>query len=337
MEVLMKNSLIIATLLGVFILATVPEHALTMGLDVVGKGAVCSAPTMSISGKFTSTGAVYTAGGNCTTTGSLGNSIIFQWSGTGSYSNKTASEKVVVPAAPISQASHPYGTWETIYNCPSDPWLTGATCKVVSAKDDSPENAKALEGQFDYLRSQRPITASVTQPQRDALLAKRDSDLKAIAKAEAEQRRGAEIRQTTPAQMAVGQVYPPTILSPRAGQQFYVHMPVPIRLAPPQGSNATGYVINFQLKDPDPRKNYWIPVWTNISVDASQAQSANGYTGFGPYDAGMAGRFASSPGRWRVNAQVFSPRQSVLSDWVEFVVIPLPANPAAAVRRPLTK
>jgi hypothetical protein len=166
----------------------------------------------------------------------------------------------------------------------------------------------------------------VTQAQRDALLAKRDSDLKAIAKAEAEQRRGAKIRQTTPQQVVVGEMLPPIILAPKAGQRFYTGTPVPIRLAPPQGANVNGYLINLEMKDP---KNNWTPVWTNIGVDAAQAQSAAGFTGFGPDSGTMVGAFPSRPGTWRVSTQVSSPRPSRWSDWVEFgVTPPPPVNPA---------
>jgi len=250
----MKRVLFFSLALGVWL--TFAPKAFSIGLDVVGKGPECSAPSMTISGDFTSTGATYTAGGNCTTVGSLGSQIIFQWTGRGTFSNNVAAEKIVVPPAPLSQASHPYGEWETIYSCPSDPWLTGVACKVTNARSDGASNAKALEGQFDFLRSQRPVTAAVTQVQRDALLAKRDADLRAIAKAEAEQRRGAEIRQATPQQMVVGEIFPPTILAPAPGQRFYVQMPVPIRLSPPQGSSVNGYLINLEMKDP---KNNWTP------------------------------------------------------------------------------
>jgi hypothetical protein len=321
----MKRVLFFSLALGVWL--TFAPNAFSIGLDVVGKGPECSAPSMTISGDFTSTGATYTAGGNChSNTGSLGTEIPFSWTGRGAFSNNIAEEKIVVPPAPLSQASHPYGEWETIYSCPSDPWLTGVACTVTKTRSDGASNAKALESQFDSLRSQRPVTAAVTQAQRDALLAKRDADLKAIAKAEAEQRRGAEIRQATPQQMVVGEIFAPTIRAPTPGQRFYVQTPVPIRLASPQGSSVNGYLINLEMKDP---KNNWTPVYTNIGVDAAQAESATGFMGFGPDSGGMVGSFPLKPGTWRVNAQVSSPRPSRWSDWVEFGVIPPPpVNPA---------
>jgi hypothetical protein len=320
----MKRVLFFSLAVGVWL--TFAPNAFSIGLDVVGKGYPCSAPSMTISGDFTSTGATYTAGGDCNTTGSLGTEIPFSWTGRGAFSNNIAEEKIVVPPAPLSQASHPYGEWETIYSCPSDPWLTGVACTVTKTRSDGASNAKALESQFDSLRSQRPVTAAVTQAQRDALLAKRDADLKAIAKAEAEQRRGAEIRQATPQQMVVGEIFAPTIRAPTPGQRFYVQTPVPIRLASPQGSSVNGYLINLEMKDP---KNNWTPVYTNIGVDAAQAESATGFMGFGPDSGGMVGSFPLKPGTWRVNAQVSSPRPSRWSDWVEFGVIPPPpVNPA---------
>ncbi len=326
------TSLIGGFAIWLFTLIALPTNSLSVGIDVVGKGAVCSAPSMTITGEFTAAGASYAAGGNCTSfrTGSLETSITFQWTGRGTYSQNTAVERIVVLPAPLSQASHPYGEWQTIYSCPSDPWLTGVTCKVVSALDDSAENAKALQAQFDFLRSQRPVTAAITQAQRDALLTKRDSDLKAIAKIEAEQRRGAEIRQTTPQQITVGWILPPTILAPSTAQQLYPQRPIPIRLAPPQGAIAESYVINLEIRD---AKNNWIPAW-NVGVPAAEAHSAAGFRGFGPDSGAMVGKFPSRPGIWRLNAQIASPRPSPWSDWVPFAVISLPTtNPAGRLTK----
>ena len=131
----MKRVLFFSLALGVWL--TFAPNVFSIGLDVVGKGPECSAPSMTISGDFTSTGATYTAGGNChSNTGSLGTEIPFSWTGRGAYSNNIAEEKIVVPPAPLSQASHPYGEWETIYSCPSDPWLTGVACTVTKARSD---------------------------------------------------------------------------------------------------------------------------------------------------------------------------------------------------------
>ncbi len=324
----MKSWLTVA-MFALLIVAASSEHAFSFGLDVVGTGAACNVPAMSITAKFSSTGAIYSAGGGCVARGSLGSSISFQWSGTGSYSNGAASEKIIVPEAPISQPYHPYGKWETIYKCPSDPWLTGASCNIVSQSDNSSKDAKVMEGQFAPLRSQRPLTASLTQAQSDALVAQRASDLRAQA-------RGNVARGATAQQTVAGLVTFPSVLSPSAGQAFYMGMPVAIRLGPPNGWNVADYLVNLQLRDPDPRKNSWTSIWT-ISVPAAQAQSAAGFTGFGPASGQSVGTFASRPGRWHINAQVSSPRQSALSDWVEFTVIsPPPLNvrgPAGLIKK----
>jgi hypothetical protein len=124
-------------------------------------------------------------------------------------------------------------------------------------------------------------------------------------------------------------MFPPIIRAPTPGQRFYVQMPVPIRLRPPEGASITsvnGYLINLEMKDP---KNNWTPVYTNIGVDATQAHSDTGFTGFGPDNGGMVGSFPLRPGAWRVSAQVSSPKPSRLTDWVEFNVMPPPpVNPA---------
>lgn len=51
-----------------------------------------------------------------------------------------------------------------------------------------------------------------------------------------------------------------------------------------------------------------------IPVTSADAQSPGGYTGFG------AGAFPSSPGAWRISAQVSAPNQSGWSNAVEFKV-----------------
>jgi hypothetical protein len=310
----MKRVLFFSLAVGVWL--TFAPNAFSIGLDVVGKGYPCSAPSMTISGDFTSTGATYTAGGDCNTTGSLGTEIPFSWTGRGAFSNNIATEKIVVPPAQLSQASHPYGEWETIYSCPSDPWLTGVACTVTKARSDGA--SKALESQFDSLRSQRPITAAVTQAQRDALLAKRD------AAEAAEQRRRAEIRQSTPQQMGsqqtiVSQAFFPSIKSPGKGQNFVAQNPIPIMLVPPQGWNPTSYMVNVEINGYS----------CNIPVAAGEAESAAGYRGFG---AGKPPCYLAIPGSYRLRAQIDSPRQSGWSNWVDFTVAPPRVSTPAGIK-----
>src|SRR5712692_5111166 len=226
-----------------FILTTMLTNAFG---DIAGKGPPCTMGSITVSS--TPVANTYTVKGSCSSTGSLGSTITFPWRASGiySYADNTATENNTVEPARIDQPSHPYGQWRGTYKCPGDPWLTQfyapstgkVTCSLLSKLVNVPAlKDKSLEAYFNNPFDYQPLTAvDLTQPQRDALLAKRDSDLKAIAKAEAEQRRGAEIRQTTPQQMVVGEMFPPTILAPTAGQQFYAQMPVPIRLAPRQGS-----------------------------------------------------------------------------------------------------
>jgi len=297
--------------------------------DIVGKAPPCTID--SISGNFTNTSATYAAKGTCRSSGSLGSTITFPWRVTGLYpsANSTAKEDIVVDAPSISEPSHPYGKWSATYYCPGDPWLTQfyapstgkITCHIVSRYADTPVfKDNSLEEYFDNSFNYQPLTAiDLTPQQRNALLAKKDSDLKALAKTEEEQRRGAAVRQATPHQIVVGELFPPTILAPTPGQQFYVRLPVPIRLAPSQGAVAAGYVISLEMRDVN---NNWIPAYPNIGVDAAQAQSAAGFTQFGP-DGGQnkVGAYPSRVGTWRVSAQVSVPKPSRWSQPVLFTIL----------------
>ena len=112
----------------------------------------------------------------------------------------------------------------------------------------------------------------------------------------------------------------PSILAPTKGQGFFAQSALPIRLAPPQGLNATSYLVAVQRRDP---QGNWI-LQTNLPIAAAVAQSAQGYTGFGAGGTGTSKSLAllTAPGAWRLNAQIAAPNQSGWSDWVEFSVLP---------------
>jgi len=323
----MKTRLAVSVIsIGLGTLLGTTEPASAGGLDVVGKAPPC---TEFITGTFTRTSDAYKVEGTCTSGGSLGSKITFPWKAAGAYSevDHTAREVITVDPAPISQPSHPYGRWEGIYRCPGDPWLvwfnpsTGRpTCNAVALSGDSPVKDQDLQAYFNALREYSPATAdNLTQAQRDALLAKKDSDLKAIAKAEAEQRRGAAVRQSTPDQMVVVVPGPPIILAPKSGQQFYARLPVQIRLAPPQGASVTAYAISLEMRDAN---NHWTPMYPNLGIDAAEAQSAAGFTRFGSDGGGnTVGALPSRVGTWRVSAQVALPKPSRWSEPVVFSIL----------------
>jgi len=322
--------------LFLFLSVTTLRDALSMGFDSTGTASSgCYLKSMTINGTFAATGAQYTARGTCYRTGSLGSTITFSWTANGTFSNNSAEETLVVPPALISQPSHPYGKWYTKYSCPSgDPWLTGAACAVITATGDSPVKDQNLQNQFSRARLERPITASLTQAQRNALAASRDSQFAAAA--EAERRRAAQLMQGAAQSSATSYSggFFPTVLLPKPKQIFFSQTSIAIKLAPPQSRSTTqinidgspimtvwsvsSYTVYIQQKAAN---GAWTPHAT-IPIGGHDAQSAAGYMGWG--SGGKDGKslaFLATPGAWRLNAQATSPRQSGASDWVEFSVV----------------
>lgn len=120
----------------------------------------------------------------------------------------------------------------------------------------------------------------------------------------------------------------PLLLAPVNGQVFLPESQIPIRLAPPSGWSVTGYVVNVQRKDAT--GNY---VTHNVfPVPATQAESAQGFLGFGNGGTGATKypTLLTTAGQWRLNAKVGAPKESAWSDWLLFTVrAPLLSNPAA--------
>jgi hypothetical protein len=342
--------------IGCFIVTGMPIHALSLGLNVVGT-APCGTATQNLVGHFSSSGAQYSATGQCTTPGSLGAPRTFPYTVKGAYANNTAEEVIEVAPAPISQPSHPSGKWQTKYSCPSDPWLTPdgppfdpanlrLKCQIIARNDQSSEFGPrryqdgkplpSLSELFDAWRAYKPMTSVVLMPaERNTLAVKRDADLKAEA---ADKLRATQLLQGArqPAAPYSASLYP-VIVSPVAGQRFLNQSPVPIKLAPPQpwadtqlrldgtpvktANSVTGYMVRLERKDSN---GNWAP-HTTIPVGAAQAESVTGYTGFG---AGAPPAFLSGPGAWRMSAQVTAPQRSGWSNWVEFVVMAPVTNKA---------
>jgi hypothetical protein len=176
-------------------------------------------------------------------------------------------------------------------------------------------------------------------------LAKRDADLKAEAEVIAAAKAAEDKRKFQQASQPISYLanLMPIIRSPTSGQRFYNQMVVPIKLAPPPQwpetsvDTKTGavvrtvksvsiYMVNIQRKNP---QGAWV-AQTTLPIGAAQAESANGYTGFG---AGAPPGGITTPGVWRLNAQVSAPQQSGWSDWVEFnVMTPPTSNQSNAVK-----
>ena len=260
------------------------------------------------------------------------------WSATGTYEPASG---YTTEQINISGASPNRGSLQSTMTCAGlrenqDPWLTKVICFSFNLTPQGEFVAQKLLLDAIYKEMQSrggPLTASFPYD-RNALLAKRDADLKAeavaLAKAEEEKRRAALLQQyATQKPSPYSAALSPTILAPTSGGVFYPQTPVPIRLAPPKGWSVTSYLVTIQRKN---ASGNWV-VQTNLPIAAAQAQSAAGYTEFGAGGSGPTKypQSLTSPGGWRLNAQVSAPRQSGWSDWVEFSVT-TPPSPTARKR-----
>lgn len=258
------------------------------------------------------------------------------WSSVGTYDSRTGVAREDVT---IKEYGDNGSTVTTTLSCPGDPWLNPSTLPgMVRCKNPTFETKGVSPriGWFQHLREGfysiakmkvGPLPNSTGFPyNRAALIAQRDADLKAQAAAEeaAVARTNKRIRQGVTKGPAV--VFP-TILLPTPGQSFLNQTAVPIKLAPPQGWEMsqvgldgkpvnTGrlYMVRVERRAPD---GAWVPHAT-FPVGALQAESTTGYTGFG---AGAPPSGITTPGSWRVSAQISSPITTVWGSWVEFVVI----------------
>lgn len=266
------------------------------------------------------------------------------WSSLGTYDSRTGLAREVV-----SFKGNGSGTVTTTLSCPGDPWLNPSSLPgMIRCAKPTFETSEFFhfgwpqflrEGFFSLSdRKVGPLPNSTGFPyNRASLIAQRDAALKAEAAAAASAlaRTNKRIRQGA---MKGPPVVAPTILLPTPGQRFLNQTAVPINLAPPQGLVTevgldgkpvdTGRLYMMRLQRKDAAGN-WVPHAT-FPVGAPQAESATGYTGFG---AGAPPTFLSSPGAWRLSAQISSPTQTRWSEWVEFVVMPPVTTPNKAIQR----
>jgi len=266
------------------------------------------------------------------------------WSSLGTYDSRTGVAREDVT---IKEHGDDDGTVTTTLSCPGDPWLNPSTRPgMVRCKHPTFETrgVDPRIGWFQHLRegfyslSQMkvgPLPNSTGFPyNRASVIAQRDAALKAEAAAVAAAlaRTNKRIQQGA---MKGPAVVLPAIQLPTPGQRFLNQTTVPIKLSPPQGwvetqvgldgkPLTTGrlYMVRVERKSPD---GTWVP-HTIIPIGALQAESATGYTGFG---AGAPPGGITTPGSWRLSAQVSSPTQTVWSEWVEFVVMAPPSKTQA--------
>lgn len=288
-----------------------------------------------IQGTFSAVSATYNLSGTC-----AGDAGPIRWTARGSYNSgatqTNTAERISLLGTTVDNVA--LGTIQSVMLCDADPWLVNLTCRANTIKLSATGAVSQPQWQ-SYLqeliqtRWVKPATAALNYD-RDALNAKRRADLDAAKRqAELAQRRFSQSKSG----MQTSLVFRPQILSPTAGQRFYAQTPISIKLSPPQGWNVNSYIVSIQKKN---AKGGW-DLQTNIPVSAVEAQSAQGYTGFGAGGNGpmKSAAFLTGPGTWRLAAQVSSPRQSGWSNPVEFQVAPLaPLNlPAGALQRRLVK
>ena len=333
----MKSILVLLLAVCMWFAAGRPVHASgPFGAEPTPSGFSCG--YSGLSAIYSAKSAKYYFTGACL---QANTQINVPWTAEGGFDPATGDTKETII---LNGPSSYRGTLRIYLSCAGlrenlDPWLTSVKC--TASPGGSPLNA---QGEFvsrtNMLEDLKALILGRSGPltsgfpyDRNALLAKRDSDLKAeaaaIAKAEADKRRAEEIRQAAlQPKSYMGTFSYPTVLLPTRSQRFFAQSPVPIKLAPPQGWKATSYMISIQRSD---NRGNWVAYGNPIPVSAADAQSAGGYTGFGAGGNGPTKYpvLLTAPGYWRLNAQVSAPNQSAWSDWVEFTVT---APPPVAVR-----
>lgn len=283
-----------------------------------------------LSAQYTAARAKYSFAGTCIESLSQ---ISVSWSAQGVYSegNGQTEEKVV-----FNGPSPWRGDFRIKMICAgptsSDPWLKDTRCTQIQTAAQGELAAHApLLAQIKRLTNdrQRPLTASFPY-NRNSLLAQRQTDLQAaVARAEQEKRRmEQQLQGATQPPVTYREALSPVVRSPVAGQRFLNQTVVPIKLGSPQGLASGGYMVRIERKDP---KGNWV-AHTTLPIGAAQAESATGYTGFG---AGVPPGGITTPGTWRLSAQVSSPKPSGWSDWVEFVVMAPPTSTNKLLQPPM--
>ena len=276
-----------------------------------------------LTGIFTAQQATYSAAGSCLQLNAP-SPISVVWTAVGAHHEGIGfTEERIFLSGPSPYRGEIYFTMVCAgLRSNFDPWLTKGICsahKTPVVQGEVATQKDLLDVIYTQVRERGyPLSASFPYD-RQPLLAQREADLKAEAAWVAqEQNRQAQILQG--AKLPSGPTGPytallhPFVLQPTAGQILAPQRPVSIKLAPPKGWTVTGYMVNIQRKEAN---GTWVN-HTSITIGAAQAHSPTGYTGFG---GGAPPAFLMLPGRWRLSAQASSPKQSGVSDWVEFAAV----------------
>ena len=290
-------------------------------------GITCTAPLLTGLPQFTQTpphAASYPFGGTCTSAQVPKALITYHiqgtWTPTAPANQPNASEIFTFTGyEPIYPGRGPGGQIIMVHTakCVQDPWITSnRNCSLYGAS--IPDDIRESWSQVDTIMQLFPWTGDVIPPADRSQLLAQYNKINGIVTTPPINTGTAGIRQQT----AISQFVAPSILSPTAGQHLYAQMAIPIKLAPPKGWHVTSYMVDIQRQD---ASGNWV-VQTNIPIAAAQAQSAQGYTEFGAGGSGPTKypQSLTSPGAWRLNAEVYSPTQSGWSDWVDFTVITSP-------------
>lgn len=129
---------------------------------------------------FTPTRYTYVSAGQCTLAHTrLNLNVTVHWTGVGTYdprSGQTA-EDIIVPAPRIDEPSRPYGHFQAVMHCSSDPWLNpGVKCDhiaptVYAPLDNTAPNAQGWKQPYPLApviagtiqQTGRPYTSGMTQ------------------------------------------------------------------------------------------------------------------------------------------------------------------------------
>jgi len=275
-------------------------------------------PIQSISGSYQTGKSTYQIIGVCTD--GVGS---WSWTAQGAYRNQDGTVNESIALNGPGQSS---GRVEIRLKCDADPWIDSSTCisPVSNAQGailGAPDRLRDIQQTIEHYK--KPLTAQMSPATRANLLAKRQADLKAeataAAQAEADAKAAALARTNKRLQQGARQgpaVVVPTIQSPAPGALFFSNTLVPIKIAPPQGIAATGYLVRIESRN---AQGAWTLV-TNLPVGAAEASSPSGYLGWGAPGPGRGAAMIAGPGTYRVSAQVSTPRATVWSQSVQFVV-----------------
>lgn len=243
------------------------------------------------------------------------------WDSLGSYDPRTGMAREEVHVSLVQGFS---ATATTTLTCPSDPWLgppVGAG-KIACANGSFNTSGQVQDNRarfwLDWLRngfagSALPNSTGFNY-NRPALLAQRDAALKTEADAAAALQK--QNQQLLGAAKPGPAVVAPAIVLPAVNASFLENTTIPFKLLPPQGMQVTGFLVKLERRD---GQGNWA-LFNNIPVNAAEATSPTGYTGWGAPGNGKGPGMIAGRGRYRISAQVLSPTPTRWSAPVEFTV-----------------